>query len=192
MSRWQDQPRDAHERITIRKVWLTLALSLLIHIRRVAGADSSPGDTGSGPEEPSISAPVQVQLVPQGSPTPPATAAAPPEPTAREAQAAITPPVRPPPRSCSARRRARPWSCRADARAGDRRAPPAPIAPPPRLHLRSPPRRRRCPPRVTWRRSSSRADARAARRRSEDTSDDYKRNLAANLPAAPPGPRAAT
>src|SRR5439155_18983 len=32
MSRWQDQPRDRHESVTIRTIWLTLALSILIHV----------------------------------------------------------------------------------------------------------------------------------------------------------------
>ena len=186
MSRWQDQPRDAHERITIRKVWLTLALSLLIHVGALLVLIPHLATTGIGPEEPSISAPVQVQLVPQGSPTPPATAAAPPD-LPRETQAAIVPPVRPPkvvqrapPRQAMVAPSPTPAPAIVEA-------PPAPVTPP---SPPSPPVAAATPPvpatgdLASFIESRRRARGEAA---SEDTSDDYKRNLAANLPRGATG-----
>ncbi len=91
MSRWQDQPRNRHESVTIRTIWLTLALSLLIHVGAllvlIPHLQTTPGDLA--PDE--ASAPVQVQLTPRPSVVIPAA----PEPP-KEAQATIAPPVRPP------------------------------------------------------------------------------------------------
>jgi hypothetical protein len=91
MSRWQDQPRNRHESVTIRTIWLTLALSILIHVAalfvliphlQTVSDEMAPGEA---------SAPVQVRL----SPPPSAPGPAAPEPS-REAQAVISPPIRPP------------------------------------------------------------------------------------------------
>ena len=87
MSRWQDQPRDRHESVTIRTIWLTLALSLLIHISALLVLIPHLQTVAEEQEQGEASAPVQVQLTPPPSAAVPAT----PEPS-RDTQAAIAPP----------------------------------------------------------------------------------------------------
>src|SRR5450755_2091169 len=93
MSRWQDQPRDRHESVTIRTIWLTLALSILIHVAALFVLIPHMQTLSDDLEQGETSAPVQVQL----TPPPSAVVVAPPEPP-RDTQAAITPPTRPPPK----------------------------------------------------------------------------------------------
>ncbi|MEP6941699.1 MAG: hypothetical protein ABI981_02115 [Betaproteobacteria bacterium] len=183
MSRWQDQSRDAHERVTIRTIWLTLAFSLLLHTGALLLLIPHLVATGSGPEEPSISAPVQVQLVPQGSPTPPVAAAAPDRP--RETQAAIAPPVRPP----KVAQRTPPQQAMTTPAPAPAivEAPPAPVTPP---SPPSPPVAAATPPTPATGDLASFIESRRRARgetASENTSDDYKRNLAANLPRGATG-----
>ena len=91
MSRWQDQPRNRHESVTIRTIWLTLALSILIHVAALFVLIPHMRTMSDELEQGEASAPVQVRLAP-----PPSTVATtPPEPS-RDTQASITPPVRPP------------------------------------------------------------------------------------------------
>jgi outer membrane biosynthesis protein TonB len=103
MTRWQDLPRDTHERITIRTIWLTFALSILIHIAALLMLLTHMQGVGDmvGPEE--AQTPVQVTLGPRTTQVPePPPAAAPPAPAkAPETQATVTPPrpARTPPRA---------------------------------------------------------------------------------------------
>ena len=91
MSRWQDQPRDRHESVTIRTIWLTLALSLLIHVTALLVLIPHMKILADEPEQGEASAPVQVQLTPRSSDVAP-----PPSPAPSETVASITPPtVRP-------------------------------------------------------------------------------------------------
>src|SRR5258707_264686 len=91
MSRWQDQPRNRHESVTIRTIWLTLALSILIHVAALFVLIPHMRTMSDELEQGEANAPVQVRLAP-----PPSTVATtPPEPS-RDTQASIAPPVRPP------------------------------------------------------------------------------------------------
>ena len=76
MSRWQDQPRDRHESVTIRTIWLTLALSILIHVAALFVLIPHMRTLSDDLEQGEANAPVQVRLAP-----PPAIAIAPPEPS---------------------------------------------------------------------------------------------------------------
>ena len=91
MSRWQDQPRNRHESVTIRTIWLTLALSILIHVTALLVWIPQMRTLSDELEQGEANAPVQVRLMPPPS----AVVQASPEPT-RETQASITPPTRPP------------------------------------------------------------------------------------------------
>ena len=179
MNRWQDQPRDAHERVTIRTIWLTLALSILVHIgvlfvwlphtQVVASLEPDVGDT---------SAPVQVQLTPQASvtPTPTPPAAAPDLP--RETQATIKPPkvaVRTPPRQPIVAP-----NPQAPIVVPPPPAPPEPPSPPVAATTPTPP--------VTGDLASFiEARRRARGETAPSDSDAYNRSIAANLPRAATG-----
>jgi hypothetical protein len=185
MNRWQDQPRDAHERITIRTIWLTLALSILIHLAALfVWLPHTPVLASLEPDVGEASAPVQVQLTPQASsiptppPSPPPSAA--PEPP-RETQATVKPPkvaIRPPPRQTIVAP-----SPQAPA------VPPPPPTPAPEPTQPSPPVAATTPsPPVTGDLASF-IEARR-RARGETPSDDkeaYNRSIAANLPRAATG-----
>jgi hypothetical protein len=180
MNRWQDLPRDAHERVTIRTIWLTLALSILIHIgvlslwlphtQILASLEPDLGDE---------SAPVQVQLMPQADVTPTPPAAAPDLP--RETQATIKPP------KVAIRTPARPTivapNPQAPVVAPPPPEPPSPASPP------TPPVAATTPPPPVTGDLASFIEARR-RARGETQSDDteaYNRSIAANLPRAATG-----
>jgi hypothetical protein len=181
MNRWQDQPRDAHERVTIRTIWLTLALSILIHIGALfVWLPRTPILASLEPDLGDASAPVQVQLTPPqvaAIPTPPAAAPEPP----RATQATITPPkvaIRPPPRQTIVAPSAQ-----------------APVVPPPSPTPTpeptppSPPVAATTPPPPVTGDLASFIEARR-RARGETASDDteaYNRSIAANLPRAATG-----
>jgi hypothetical protein len=178
MDRWQDLPRDAHERITIRTIWLTLALSILIHIGALfVWLPRTPILASLEPDLGDTNAPVQVQLVPQAAviPTPP-----PPAPDLpRETQATITPPkvaIRTQPRQTIV----------APSAQAPVVAPPPPAPTPPAPP--SPPVATTPPPPVTGDLASFIESRRRAR--GETASDDteaYNRSIAANLPRGATG-----
>ncbi len=181
MNRWQDQPRDAHERVTIRTIWLTLALSILIHIGALfVWLPRTPILASMEPDLGEASAPVQVQLTPQASvtPTPPAAAPPPPPP---ETQATIKPPkvaIRTPPRQTIVAP-----SPQAPV------VPPPPPTPAPEPTPPSPPVAAKTPPPPVTGDLASFIEARR-RARGETASDDteaYNRSIAANLPRAATG-----
>ncbi len=181
MTRWQDQPRDRHESVTIRTIWLTLALSILLHVAALfvliphMRTELEETDQGEG------SAPVQVQLTP-----PPSVASiAPPEPP-RDTQAALTPPVRPPkaaPRPSPRQALVAPSTPTPPFTVPAQPAPAPPTPPTPPVAVAPPP-------------AADLASLIAARRAArgeatESTADDekerYNRNIAANLPTAATG-----
>ncbi|HEY1459210.1 MAG TPA: hypothetical protein VGH59_04040 [Casimicrobiaceae bacterium] len=184
MSRWQDQPRDAHERVTIRTIWLTLALSLLVHIVALLVWLPHLPIAGNEPaDEVVATAPVQVQLAPQARVAPPVTAAPPDVP--RETQAAIAPPVRPPkvvPRTPPRQALVAPTPAPAIVAPPPSPVPPTPTPP-------TPPVAATPPPPATGDLASFIEARRRARGEapSEDPDEQYKRNLAANLPRAATG-----
>jgi hypothetical protein len=180
MNRWQDQPRDAHERVTIRTIWLTLALSILIHIGALfVWLPRTPILASMEPDLGDASAPVQVQLTPQASVTPTPPAAAPPPPP--ETQATIKPPkvaIRTPPRQTIVAP-----SPQAPV------VPPPPPTPAPEPTTPSPPVAAKTPPPPVTGDLASFIEARR-RARGETASDDteaYNRSIAANLPRAATG-----
>jgi hypothetical protein len=180
MSRWQDQPRDRHETVTIRTIWLTLALSILIHVAALfvliphMRTDLEEAEQGEG------SAPVQVQL----TPPPSAASIAPPEPP-RDTQASLTAPVRPP------KVAPRP-SPRQALTAPSTSTPPftVPAPPPPPPTPPTPPVAVAPPPAGDL--ASFIAAKRAARGEATESTDEdekerYNRSIAANLPTAATG-----
>jgi outer membrane biosynthesis protein TonB len=181
LRRWQDQPRDRHESVTIRTVWLTLALSLLIHVAAlfvlIPHMKTVSEDLGEG----EASAPVQVQLTPPPSVAPPA----PPEPT-RETQAAIAPPTRPPKAATPPPPRQAMVVPRTTTPAVVM-PPPPPPAPPPVAAVPPAP----APP-PTGDLASFIAEQRRARGETaastvDEEKERYNRNIAANLPTAATG-----
>lgn len=183
MSRWQDQPRDRHESVTIRTIWLTLALSLLIHISALLVLIPHLQKVAEEEEQGEASAPVQVQL------TPPPAAAAPatPEPS-RETQAAIAPPTRPPPKVATRPTPTQPMVV--PKTTAPQLALPVPPPPPP------PPPVAVAPPPPTPAPAGDLASFIAAQRRArgettsstvDDEKERYNRSIAANLPTAATG-----
>jgi outer membrane biosynthesis protein TonB len=183
MSRWQDQPRDRHESVTIRTIWLTLALSLLIHITALLVLIPHMKTPAEEPEQGEATAPVQVQLTPRATDVAPTPAPAP-----SETVASITPPTAPPkvvPRPPTKQAMVVPKTATPDV------AIPAPQPPPP-----PPPPVAATPPPPTPAPAGDLASFIAAQRRARgesttSTTDDdkerYNRNLAANLPTAATG-----
>ncbi len=179
MSRWQDQPRDRHESVTIRTIWLTLALSILIHVAALFVLIPHMRTVSDELEQAEASAPVQVRL----APPPSNVAIAPPEPS-RDTQASITPPTRPP--KVVTRPPPR------QAMIVPNTATPAPVLPPPPPPPSPPVAAAPPSPAPAGDLASFIAAKRLARGESaastvDDEKERYNRNLAANLPTAATG-----
>jgi hypothetical protein len=180
MSRWQDQPRDRHESVTIRTIWLTLALSILIHVAALFVLIPHMRTVSDDLEQGEANAPVQVRLAP-----PAAVAIAPPEPS-RDTQASITPPIRPP--KVATRPPPKQAMVVPKTPAPEFTMPP----PPPPPVAAAPPAPAPPAPAPPGDLASFIAAKRLARGEStastvDDEKERYNRNIAANLPAAAAG-----
>jgi hypothetical protein len=179
MSRWQDQPRNRHESVTIRTIWLTLALSILIHVAALFVLIPHMRTVSDEFEQGEANAPVEVRL----APPPSIVAAAPTEPS-RDAPASITPPTRPP----KPVTRPPPKQAMVVPKT-DTPAPvlPPPPPPPPPVAVAPPPPAPAPPGDL----ASFIAAKRLARGESESTVDSekerYNQRIAANLPTAATG-----
>ncbi len=180
MSRWQDQPRDRHESVTIRTIWLTLALSILIHITALLVLIPHMKTLAEEPDQGEASAPVQVQLTPRASDVAPAPPEAP-----RETVASITPPIRPP---------------KVVPRPPPKQAMIVPSTPAPELVLPPPPPPEPAPPvaakppapapagdLASFIAAQRRARGETAASTVDEDKERYNRNIAANLPTAATG-----
>jgi outer membrane biosynthesis protein TonB len=177
MSRWQDQPRDSHESVTIRTIWLTLALSILIHVAALFVLIPHMQTLSDDLEQGETSAPVQVQL----TPPPSAVVVAPPEPS-RDTQASITPPTRPP----KVATRPPPKQ----AMVVPNTAAPAfvlPPPPPPPPVAAAPPAPAPAGDLASFIAAKRLARGETAASTADDEKERYNRNIAANLPTAATG-----
>jgi hypothetical protein len=179
MSRWQDQPRNRHESVTIRTIWLTFALSILIHIAALFVLIPHMRTVSDELEQGEASAPVQVLLAP-----PPSAAAPAPSEPPRETQASIAPPIRPPKVATRPPPRQAMVVPNTPAPAFTMPAP-APPPPPPAVAAKP-------PPAPTGDLASFIAAQRLARGETaastvDDERERYNRNIAANLPTAATG-----
>ncbi len=92
MSHWLDEPRHLHEVVTVRTLWVTIALSLLIHLAALfLWLPRIPLLTPPGEGEELVNDRLQVRLAPVPKPTPIQTPAPP-----NEIVALARPPARPP------------------------------------------------------------------------------------------------
>ncbi len=181
MSRWQDQPRDRHEKVTIRTIWLTLALSLLIHVTALFVLLPHMKTLADEPEQGEASAPVQVQLTPRSSDVAPS-----PPPAPSETVAAITPPTappkvvtRPPPKQAMV----------VPKTTAPNLVIPEPPPPPPPPVAAAPPPPTPAPAGdlASFIAAQRRARGETAASTVDEDKERYNRNLAANLPTAATG-----
>ena len=92
MSHWLDEPRHLHEVLTVRTLWVTIALSLLVHLAALfVWLPRIPLLTPPGEGQELVNDRLQVRLAPVPKPTPIQTPAPP-----NEIVALARPPVRPP------------------------------------------------------------------------------------------------
>ena len=92
MSHWLDEPRHLHEVVTVRTLWVTIALSLLIHLAALfLWLPRIPLLTPPGEGQELVNDRLQVRLAPVPKPTPIQTPAPP-----NEIVALARPPARPP------------------------------------------------------------------------------------------------
>jgi outer membrane biosynthesis protein TonB len=181
MSRWQDQPRDRHESVTIRTVWLTLALSILIHIAALFVLIPHMRTVAEEMEEGEATAPVQVQLTP-----PPSAEVTPPTEPPRDTQASITPPVRPPPKVAT-RPPPRQAMVVPSTPAPAFTLPPPPPPPPPPVAAAPAPAPAPAVDLAAFIAAKRAARGETAASTVDDEKERYNRNIAANLPTAATG-----
>lgn len=178
MSHWLHKPATRQDVVTIRKVWVTLAVSLLVHMAALLLFVTHPPIPG--PDLQAVdqeSAPVQVELAEAKlpSPSPPAARAEPaPEPLPRVPRAA--PRVRPPPMVAMPRLQAP--AIRTPA-----------IAPPPQIAaVPAPPQAKPPAPGDFLSFVQANRRARGAAESAQDNSEaDFNSKIAANLPSAAHG-----
>jgi len=92
MSHWLDEPRNLHEVVTVRTLWVTIALSLLIHLAALfLWLPRIPLLAPPGEGQELVNDRLQVRLAPVPKPTPIQTPGPP-----NEIVALARPPVRPP------------------------------------------------------------------------------------------------
>ena len=92
MSHWLDEPRHLHEVVTVRTLWVTIALSLLVHLAALfVWLPRIPLLTPPGEGQELVNDRLQVRLAPVPKPTPIQTPAPP-----NEIVALARPPARPP------------------------------------------------------------------------------------------------
>jgi hypothetical protein len=178
MSRWQDQPPDRHESVTIRTIWLTLALSILIHVAALFVLIPHMATVSDGLEQGEASAPVQVRL----APPPIAVVTAPPEPP-RDTQASIRPPTRPP--KVATRPPPKQAMVVPNTAAPSYVLPPPPPPPPP--VAAAPPTPAPAGDLASFIAAKRLARGETAASTADDEKERYNRNIAANLPTAATG-----
>jgi hypothetical protein len=178
MSRWQDQPRDSHESVTIRTIWLTLALSIFIHVAALFVLIPHMQTLSDDLEQGEASAPVQVQL----TPPPSAVVVAPPEPS-RDTQASITPPTRPP--KVATRPPPKQAMVVPNTAVPAFVLPPPPPPPPP--VAAAPPAPAPAGDLASFIAAKRLARGESAASTTDDENERYNRNIAANLPTAATG-----
>jgi hypothetical protein len=174
MSHWLHKPATRQDVVTIRKVWVTLAVSLLVHTAALLLFVTHPPIPGSEQEAAEQeSTPVQVELAEAKPPSPP--------PAPAEPAAAPLPKTRPP----AARVRPPPMVAMPRLEAPAIRTPA--LAPPPQIAA-APPQAR--PPAQGDFLSFVEANrrARGAAESAQDNSEtDFNTKIAANLPGAAHG-----
>jgi len=172
ISRWFDEPRTRQDVVAVPILWLTIALSILIHVGALfLGIPRTPLFATKGPEQDEANERLQVQLAAQVRPTPPPQQFSPERPVS-------SPPLAKPPKP-ALRMRPPPAVIPPIAE-----APELPLPPPAAPAVVAPPRA--IPPMEgdLWAYIQAR---RRERGEQESAPDDEKaqlnRNLAANLPA---------